>query len=42
MDDEAICYEESVTEQDVICTIVIAFLSGRRIDVLEFSSDDSR
>ena len=40
-DDKAIRHRESMNEQHVICTIVIAFLSGGWIDVIEFSSDDS-
>ena len=42
MDDITVRHRESVTKQNVICTVVIAFLSGLRIDVFEFSPDDSR
>jgi hypothetical protein len=42
MGDVTICHRESVTKQNVICTIVIAFLSGLWIDAFEFGPDDSR
>jgi hypothetical protein len=42
MDDITVRHRESVTKQNVICTVVIAFLSGLWIDIFEFSPDDSR
>jgi hypothetical protein len=40
--DISVCYRKSVAKQNIICTVVIAFLSSLWIDVFKFSPDESR